>query len=400
MANSVLGYMVLVVSVVISFYLNYFLYSEMMPFISILLFIVVYFLYASFRPVNIPIRTAASADTEGEDLIVAPELRAFWWHAQQKRLSGPFLDVPPTPEEYNVTSIVNADIFEVEAQALYYTIENMQAMLPWSQTNTIQYYDQPVPVRIPSSFVNEIQDFPLRSSIRQMQCPTCIGRGLLTCDKCHGRGHVRCTHCGGDGYNMRTRTRNGKTERYRDDCSWCRNGRRRCDRCNGRGDLVCHTCNGEGSVGQYTIERWNFIHWINQRLMTQIEDGTYADAEITDLPNELAKPMDYLNMDNIDEYIEEDPEGIFKYLQESALVLKGQMAQLPNKQFDAYSFRYAPKLMLKVEYKDKSYNLTSRGFPPINPTICDLPDVPINPIKLVLTSILPILSIAVAFLPL
>ncbi|WXG40836.1 MAG: hypothetical protein WED07_08685 [Candidatus Freyarchaeum deiterrae] len=94
---------------------------------------------------------------------------------------------------------------------------------------------------------------PLHSSIKEIRCDECSGKGFITCDKCNGSGALACKKCNGSG-NLTCPTCKGDkklylklkvmTEGKKTDMDLPHN----CYTCGGLGTIKCTTCGGTGKV--------------------------------------------------------------------------------------------------------------------------------------------------------
>lgn len=121
---------------------------------------------------------------------------------------------------------------------------------------------------------------PLYSSIKEVNCSDCGGRGYITCDKCRGSGTLECKKCKGNRnvtcdackgekklyVNLKVITDGNKTSiemPYNCDvcggvgtifCDYCGGtGKVDCDKCHGRTQNLCMKCKGTGALFEYTI---------------------------------------------------------------------------------------------------------------------------------------------------
>ena len=121
---------------------------------------------------------------------------------------------------------------------------------------------------------------PLYSSIKEVNCSGCNGRGYITCDKCKGSGTFECKKCKGTGsipcnackgekklyLKLRVMTDEKKTSMempYNCDvcgglgtlhCDYCGGtGKVDCDKCHGGAKNPCRECKGTGTLFEYTI---------------------------------------------------------------------------------------------------------------------------------------------------
>ena len=94
---------------------------------------------------------------------------------------------------------------------------------------------------------------PLYSSIREVECGGCKGKGYITCNKCGGSGTLECKKCKGKG-SVQCNVCKGEGKLYTK-LKVIRNGKKtkvempyNCDYCYGSGTLICDHCGGTGKV--------------------------------------------------------------------------------------------------------------------------------------------------------
>lgn len=91
---------------------------------------------------------------------------------------------------------------------------------------------------------------------RQEQCSTCDGTGRHTCGRCSGSGN--CSRCRGDGL-VTCDDCNGSGN-----CSFCAGGGTKgCPTCDRDGTVDCPVCEREGRLLQYTVDRYEFEHVVD-----------------------------------------------------------------------------------------------------------------------------------------
>ncbi|MEM2133807.1 MAG: hypothetical protein Q6366_004655 [Candidatus Freyarchaeota archaeon] len=122
---------------------------------------------------------------------------------------------------------------------------------------------------------------PLYSSIREVSCSECNGKGFIACDKCKGSGTLECKKCKGTGsltcdackgekklhLKLKVITAEGKKTDiempyncdlcggvgtiYCDNCAGT--GKIDCDKCHGGTKNPCKKCKATGTLFEYTI---------------------------------------------------------------------------------------------------------------------------------------------------
>ncbi|MBS7267389.1 MAG: hypothetical protein KIH10_00955 [Candidatus Freyarchaeota archaeon] len=122
---------------------------------------------------------------------------------------------------------------------------------------------------------------PLYSSIREVSCSECNGKGFIACDKCKGSGTLECKKCKGTGsltcdackgekklhLKLKVITAEGKKTDiempyncdlcggvgtiYCDNCAGT--GKIDCDKCHGGTKTPCKKCKATGTLFEYTI---------------------------------------------------------------------------------------------------------------------------------------------------
>ena len=159
-------------------------------------------------------------------------------------------------------------IFKIKAQAL-----NMEkpiitdGSIPCSKDPN--FYSEPILPRIPSNFKSEHQKYPIKDTVKKVECKECktIGRfdcetcnttGQIVCKKCKGAGDYVCSRCGGKGTNLCKSCRGKGSKRclrcfgrgYVTPIASSSNGPEHvtCSRCGGKGRIVCKKCGGSARV--------------------------------------------------------------------------------------------------------------------------------------------------------
>nr|MDO8080861.1 hypothetical protein [Candidatus Freyarchaeota archaeon] len=119
---------------------------------------------------------------------------------------------------------------------------------------------------------------PFHSSIKEIRCDECSGKGSIACDKCNGSGTLACKKCNGSGNltcpsckgdrklyaKLKVLTEGKKSDvemPYNCDVCWgvgtikCSNcggtGKVDCDKCHGEAKTPCKQCKGTGTLFEY-----------------------------------------------------------------------------------------------------------------------------------------------------
>jgi|GEM_PF-1618475 len=146
----------------------------------------------------------------------------------------------------------------------------------------------------PSSFVSDMQIYPIAGSQQVFPCSICSGTGELTvaCRPCEGSGRRICYRCSGTGSEVCSScngsgTRVGFNDRL-ERCSSCDgSGRRICYSCNGRGGEVCDFCRGTGRV----IERCSRCDGVGRLIRYQAVVCEFKPHEFTEVVSRWGLPL-------------------------------------------------------------------------------------------------------------
>ncbi len=170
-------------------------------------------------------------------------------------------------------------IIRADAESEFY--ERRFVERPQSFRRRIKFYDVAKPIR-PTTFKNQVQNFPLIKTIGNKICDRCDGALNVTCTECLGETEVTCPECGGDG---RCTSCGGSGDEScscinDDDCIWCHgsgtvdcsscsggrcsncngDGKVTCPECYGTGLITCPKCEGEGSLVFYDKDVYTYVH--------------------------------------------------------------------------------------------------------------------------------------------
>jgi hypothetical protein len=137
--------------------------------------------------------------------------------------------IEPSTEKEVEKNVVNIDEL---SKVTFYDFGNKQVdLMEWKDKNLV----------------------PLHSSIKEIECDECGGKGSIACDKCNGSGALACKKCNGSG-NLTCPSCKGDrklylklkviTEGKKKDLEMPYN----CDACGGVGTIKCNDCGGTGKV--------------------------------------------------------------------------------------------------------------------------------------------------------
>ncbi|MBD3187634.1 hypothetical protein GF325_12440 [Candidatus Bathyarchaeota archaeon] len=107
------------------------------------------------------------------------------------------------------------------------------------------------------------REVPFFSTLKEMKCPKCDGKGYAACKSCQGKGHVSCKNCDGKGSVTCSRCKGKKTQEIYVDvidatgkkdraikkvqCPDCfGQGTQKCAVCGGTKLVACKSCSGRG----------------------------------------------------------------------------------------------------------------------------------------------------------
>ncbi len=236
---------------------------------------------------------------------------------------------------------------------------------------------------------------PLYSSIKEISCSECDGKGFIACDKCKGSGTLECKKCKGTGslicnackgekklhLKLKVITAEGKKMDiempyncdlcggvgtiYCDNCAGT--GKIDCDKCRGGTKTPCKKCKATGTLFEYTIGPVPFKPAVIPKLFFRPEFEKYLgkviDKEFANIEGIVIK-----NYENLSERELTPQLGFFnKEVNDKMKKARDTFRELEKKaakggEKPQYPIYVYPLLKLDVESpKGKKFNIFSIG---------------------------------------